>query len=377
MMNERQRYIATLMFQEPDRIPYRPGNGRRSTREAWHTQGLPEDVTDYHGYVRQQLGIDAPNTHQPRIHHGINLNMTPEFEEKVIETRPESQIVQDWKGNVCEIGLEFSPADLRGAPDFCTRAWLKCPVESRDDWPEIAQRYDPDDPSRFPEDFAQRCETLAARDYPAGLVLSGPFWQLREWCGFEGLCMLMLDDPPFVEQMIERWREFVAAMFDRAFARFVPDFVMVNEDMAYKEKPMIGPEMARRFLLPCWRRWAEQCRAAGVPIYEVDSDGHVGELIPIWLDAGFISNTPQEAAAGNDLPVYRLLYGERMAYRGGVDKRAMAQGGQSLRDEIDRLHPVIDAGGYIPSCDHAIPSDVSWPNFVEYCRLLAHATGWL
>jgi hypothetical protein len=47
-----------------------------------------------------------------------------------------------------------------------------------------------------------------------------------------------------------------------------------------------------------------------------------------------------------------------------------------LRAEIARLQPVIDAGGFIPGCDHGIPHDVSWPNFVEYNQLLAAATGW-
>ncbi|HWP39971.1 MAG TPA: hypothetical protein VNL70_03520 [Tepidisphaeraceae bacterium] len=66
-----------------------------------------------------------------------------------------------------------------------------------------------------------------------------------------------------------------------------------------------------------------------------------------------------------------------MAYRDGVDKRAIARGGAAIRAEIERLKPVIRAGGYIPSCDHGIPPDVSWPNFLDYCRLLAQATGWL
>lgn len=376
-MNERQRFVATLTFGRPDRIPFTPGGGRRSTRAAWREQGLPADVTDYHAYVRELIGIDPPDATQPHVNPGINFNMIPEFEEKVIETRPESQIVQDWKGNVCEIGLEFSPVDLRGAPDFCTRSWLSCPVESRADWPDMARRYDPNDPRRFPDDFARRCAALAERDYPSGLTFPGPFWQLREWCGFEGLCMLTLDDPAFVERMVELWRDFISAVLDKAFAHYVPDFVRFNEDMAYKQKPMIGPAMCRRFLLGCWTQWAEQCRSAGVPIVEIDSDGHVGELMPVWLEAGVNCNSPLEVAAGNDLPAYRRQYGQRMAYRGGVDKRAMAAGGQTLRDEIDRLRPVIEAGGYIPGCDHAIPSDVSWPNFVEYCRLLARVTGWL
>lgn len=39
--------------------------------------------------------------------------------------------------------------------------------------------------------------------------------------------------------------------------------------------------------------------------------------------------------------------------------------------------PVIKAGGYIPGCHHGIPPDVSWPDLVDYCRVLAQATGWL
>ncbi|MCX7827477.1 MAG: hypothetical protein N2689_18255, partial [Verrucomicrobiae bacterium] len=210
-----------------------------------------------------------------------------------------------------------------------------------------------------------------------GLIFPGPFWQLREWCGFEKLCVLFLDDPDFVREMIGLWEQFVVRMLRKTFAHYVPDFVLIGEDMAYKTKPMIGPDMCREFLLPTWRTWGEVCREAGVPIYDVDSDGYVGTLIPVWIEAGINCNCPQEVAAGNDLPAYRRQFGTRMAYRGGVDKRAMAKGGEVIRAELARLKPVIDAGGYIPGCDHGIPPDVSWPNFVEYCRLLAEATGWL
>jgi len=47
-----------------------------------------------------------------------------------------------------------------------------------------------------------------------------------------------------------------------------------------------------------------------------------------------------------------------------------------LEAEMDRVAPVARTGGYIPSCDHGIPSDVSWPNMVAYCDLLARMTGW-
>jgi uroporphyrinogen decarboxylase len=112
-------------------------------------------------------------------------------------------------------------------------------------------------------------------------------------------------------------------------------------------------------------------------VVTIDSDGYIGELIPLWIEAGFDGTWPVEAAAGNDLPTYRKIYGKKMAYGGGIDKRILAAGGQAMREELMRLAPVIRDGGYIPGCDHGVPPDISWPNFVEYTRLLAQLTGWL
>ncbi len=375
-MTERERYLATLLFQKPDRVPFQPGGGRRSTLEAWHRQGLPPQETDYLAHARKLIGIELPPT-QPAIGPGVDFRMVPQFEEKVIERRPGTLVVQDWKGNICEIADKFDPSYLRDAIDFVTRKWIRCPVESRADWPDMSRRYDPLDPKRFPSDWLERAAKLRKRDYPSAIVFPGPFWQLREWLGFEGLCTMIMDDPDFVREMIAFWQDFVSRLLARMFEQYVPDHIIFNEDMAYKSKPMVGPAQCRRFLLPCWRAWTEQARAAGVPILDVDSDGYVGDLIPVWIEAGMNCNSPQEVAAGNDLAAYRRIHGTTMAYRGGVDKRAMAKGGQVIRDEIERLLPVIRAGGFIPSCDHGIPPDVSWPNFVEYCRLLAKATGGL
>ena len=82
-------------------------------------------------------------------------------------------------------------------------------------------------------------------------------------------------------------------------------------------------------------------------------------------------------AAGNDLVEFRRRFGRKIAFRQGVDKRAIAKGGDVLRAEVDRLAPVVRDGGYIPGCDHGVPPDISWPNFVEFSRMLARMTGWL
>jgi len=67
-----------------------------------------------------------------------------------------------------------------------------------------------------------------------------------------------------------------------------------------------------------------------------------------------------------------------MAYTGGIDKRAIAAGGDTLYKEVMRVvPPLIKTGGFIPGCDHGIPPDVSFGNYREYVKLLAQLTGWM
>jgi uroporphyrinogen decarboxylase len=378
-MNPRDRYLKTLLFDRPDRVPLDPGGGRKSTRAAWHAQGLPADIEDGGAIAEYAYRLNGGTLDWPAGGEGFphNSRMIPEFEEKVIERGERTQVVQDWKGNVCEISTEFTTEYLRNAIDFVTRRWIKCPVESRADWVDMRRRYDPDDPARLAPDAEALGVRLKQRDHYLAINISGPFWQLREWLGFEGLCYLLKDDPGFVHEMAAFWDEFVARLLERTLRVVDLDEVHLSEDMAYKSFSMISPAMAREFMLPSYRRWGDIVRAAGVPVYAMDSDGFIGQLIPVWMEAGINTCDPIEVAAGNDLPAFRRQFGRRMAYKGGIDKRAMAAGGQAIVDEIDRLRPVIEDGGYVPSCDHGIPSDVSWPNFVRYVGLLARATGWL
>jgi uroporphyrinogen decarboxylase len=201
--------------------------------------------------------------------------------------------------------------------------------------------------------------------------------QLREWMGFEGLCIAFLEQPDLIRDMINFWCEYVSAMLDKSLKLLKLDYVLISEDMAYKQKSMISPKMTREFLLPSWRQWGEIIHSSGCPIFDVDSDGYVGELIPIWIEAGFNINDPVEIAAGNVLSEYKQKFGNKMAYLGGVDKREIAKGKDAIKTELERLKPIIKSGGFIPCCDHVIPADVSWPSMVEYVKQLAQTTGWL
>jgi uroporphyrinogen decarboxylase len=136
--------------------------------------------------------------------------------------------------------------------------------------------------------------------------------------------------------------------------------------------------MVRRFLVPAYDRWISEAKAAGVPVIFMDSDGQIEELIPIWIDVGINACGPMEVAAGNDVVEYRRRFGRKMAYTGGIDKRSIAAGGKVIEAEVMRVvPPLLVDGGIVPGCDHGVPPDISWPNYLEYARLLAELTGWL
>ena len=376
MMTPRQRYRETLLFGNPDRVPFQPGGPRESTLAAWHQQGLPEGV-NWHAHLYEVLGI-TPQPSRGGVDPGVDFRMIPTFEEKVLEHRDGHYIVQDWMGAITEISDKFDYTYIRSAKDFVTRKWHRFPVQNREDWENMKWRYDPRAPGRFPADFEERCARAKDRDAVVGIHFNAPFWQMREWCGMEGLCILMMDDPELVEEMAVFWTEFVSQTMAPILERVELDRVGMSEDMAYKAHSMISPAQVRRFLMPAYRRWVPEILASGCPVIDMDSDGYIGELIPLWIEAGINVCDPIEVAAGNDIVEFRRQFGKKIAYVGGIDKRALARGGAVMEAELKRvLPPLLKDGGYIPCCDHGGPPDISWPNFVAYARLLAQMTGWL
>jgi len=381
-MTSRERFRETLLFGHPDKVTLSPGGPRESTLRMWRTQGLPEGVP--HEAVLNQILEDAgaepmvPKGSAPQIGVGVSFQMIPTFEEKVLEHKDGHYIVQDWMGAITEISDEYDYTYIRSARDFVTRKWHKFPVESHDDWEEMKTRYDPKGPGRFPDDFEDRCRALENRDHVCAIHFNGPFWQMREWCGMENLCMLMADDPELVDEMAAFWTEFASATMAPILERIELDAVALSEDMAYKGHSMISQAMARRYLLPSYRRWVEESKSSGCPMVMMDSDGFIGELIPIWIESGINCCHPIEVAAGNDIVEFRETFGRKMAYMGGIDKRAIAKGGTVMEAEVMRLvPPLLEDGGFIPGCDHGVPPDISWPNFLEYFRLLARLSGWI
>ena len=85
-MTERERFIETLLFGKPDKIPLMPGGPRESTLKRWHQEGLPPGC-DWYAFLLKELGI-TKETGQTPISLDVSFKMMPEFEEKTAISLP-------------------------------------------------------------------------------------------------------------------------------------------------------------------------------------------------------------------------------------------------------------------------------------------------
>jgi uroporphyrinogen decarboxylase len=127
-------------------------------------------------------------------------------------------------------------------------------------------------------------------------------------------------------------------------------------------------------MTPCYKKITEFAYANGVDFVSVDSDGDCTELAEVLVEAGVNLLWPFERQAGNDLLAYRKKY-PKLGMMCGFDKTAMAKGKAEIDKEMEMVAEMLKYGGYIPSPDHLIPSDVSWENFKYYSIRLKEVIG--
>lgn len=376
MGKRRELYKKTLLFEPTAQIPMYINLARESTLNNWYRQGLKPGM-NYEQALSELLGIN-PLAFVHRSYAEVSFALNPTFSTKIISHQNGHYVIRDGTGALIEISDRYDASYLSQPKDFVTRRWLHFPVTDRKSWEEMKQRYDPRDDSRLPKDFSKRCKKIIDRDEVLILSFNGVFWQLREWCGFENLCIMMIEQPEFVEEMARFWESFVSTMLRRVLPLASFDGVFISEDMAYKAHAMISPKMVRQFILPAYFSWVPLIRNSGCALIELDSDGCVDELIPLFLEAGINCFSPIEVAAHCDIVQYRKLYGKQMAFLQGIDKRTIAAGGKAMEKHVSQVVNALSKdGGFIPGCDHGVPNDVTWDRYMEYTGFLAHLCGWI
>jgi len=356
-MDARRRFHETMHFGSPDRPPYWEMGFWGQTVDRWEDEGMPPDV-----HHAQLFGFDRRE--MVPINHGI----VPAFREETIE-ETDRYIIARWADGVVSKSLKEGTA--RGTRPSMDQRY-QFPVRDRASWQDFKRRLNAKSPSRRPLYWEDYKRSVRGRDYPLGIHGGSLFGYPRNWMGFEAANLMMYDDPGLMREIMEYLADFVIELITPALEEIGDiDYGIFWEDMCFKTASMISPKQFGEFMVPQYQRITGVMRKHGVDVIMVDSDGHVDDLIPLWLEAGINGVYPFEVAAGEDVVGLRKQYGRDLLMWGGIDKRALTKDKQVIEREVYSKAPfLLEQGGWIPGIDHAVPPDVPYQNFLHYRKLI-------
>ncbi|NQU22598.1 MAG: hypothetical protein HQ567_15085 [Candidatus Nealsonbacteria bacterium] len=204
------------------------------------------------------------------------------------------------------------------------------------------------------------------------VTIEGFFWFPRTLMGFTKISLAFYDQPELIHQINQDLTDYNLQLLEQIEKTCVPTFVTIAEDMSYNHGPMISEKHFDEFIAPYYRQIVPRLQEWNAPAI-VDTDGDVTQMIP-WLQREGINGAlPLERQAGVDGMAIREEFPEfRMV--GHFNKMVMHQGEQAIRDEFERMMPLMKSGGFIPSVDHQTPPNVTIEQYRLYRRLLDEYT---
>jgi hypothetical protein len=323
-MTGRQRFLETIRYGRPDRVPYFEEGIRDEVLERWRKQGLPEgtDVSDL-----------LPTDHRERI--GVNLEPIPPLDDAP--------------------AYELTVAELRA-------------------------RLDPTDERRLPDDWEAKVAAWRDRDHVLELPLHRGYFLsmgVRGWARFPGAVYPLKDDPAKVRAILDTYAECYAVLADRILSQIDVDMVSFSEPIGGNDGPLLGPSHYETFCLESYRGVMETCRRHGVPVLTLVTYANARDLVGSILKYGFDCLWGCEVNV--DAMDYRSLrqeFGRDLRLIGGIDLDALLGGKESIRHEVmAKVPPLLEQGGYVPLADGRVRENVPFENYRYYRELLAEVCG--
>lgn len=329
--------------------------------DAWKKQGLPENAD-----LAELFQFDPPGNHYLWQLGWCEAPFVPAFEEKVIETRGEYEVIQDVAGRHV---LFFRGRRSGFMPEF-----LDHPVKDQRTWEEnVKWRLDPNSPERY-ADLQERMKTAQAAA-AQGLMISqnliGGYMYLRSLIGPGDLLYMFCEQPELIHDCMNSWLQVADAVIAHHQQYVTLDEIYMAEDICYNHGALISPDMMREFLFPYYQQLIDNVRKRQIDksrhLYiHIDTDGNTNPVIPIYQEIGMDVMSPFEVAAGCDVVEIGMKYPNLVMF-GGIDKRILATSKEEIDRHLERILPTMrQRGGYIPTCDHGVPEEVPLENYLHY-----------
>ncbi len=364
-MTSRERVLAAINHQEPDRIPTAIWGGPYGIVDEVYLQlverfSLRDPVPAFRtghtiSYIDDRV-LDHLDTDTRYVWPGL-MPSSPRFESEDEPGLFYDSFGQTWK---------------RALPYYYTTEGVLKEAEI-DDIDRIVTWPDPQDPAwtvGVRERARMLKENTNAFVIARQITSHGPFQAACDLRDTQKFLMDLALNPAFVEALLSRIANTIDGLLKTmltACGEYIDMIELPGDDYASNQSTIISPKMFRSHFKPILKRFVDT-----VKNYRSDlkvmfhSDGYITPLLADLIEIGVDVVHPLEPVEAMDLDQVKQDYGAQLAFLGSIDiSHAMTGTPEDVANEVRRrINQLGPGGGYILAPSNHLQADVSPENIV-------------
>lgn len=366
-MTSRERVLAAMSHQQPDKVPIDLGGTRDSSI-----------VVEGYEKLKEYLNIEADNELCDRMMRVVKVD------ERVLKALDiDTRAV--WPGSTTKGGEDLGPRRYKDAwgverihPDGSyyfdqTSFPLSGEITMSDlanyPWP------DPDDPGLIRGLKEQIQRIRETTDCAAILTIPAPFVHITQYLrGFEDWYCDFVLNTKVLEALFDAVLEITMEIAKNELLEVGQevDIVICADDLGAQQGTQISKEDYRKYVKPRHEKYYRQVHDLSPAKLLFHTCGSVSTIIEDLIEIGVDILNPVQITAANMDPVeLKRKYGERITFWGAMDNHTILPRGSVSdvkRMVEERIEQMGEGGGYVLSSCHNIQPDVPVENIIAMFR---------
>lgn len=348
-MTPRERWLAVLNREKPDRIPI----------DYWSTGEASRKLMKH-------LGCENMDAVYQRLHIDKIVNVGGRY---IGPAPPAGEDIYGCRHEIADYGTGvYSECTYHPLAQYKTLDEIK---RNYDRWP------DPDwyDHSEIPKQIEGK------EMYPIRGGGSEPFLTYKSLRGQQQALIDLVENPEIVHFCLDKLFHLAYENTRRIYEQ-IPGKVVISyvaEDMGTQESLLLSPKHIHEFLLPRMKKIMDLVHQDGAFVFH-HNDGAVRSILPDMIKTGIdVLNPVQWRCAGMEREGLKRDFGDKIIFHGAVDNQyTLAFGSQEeVRQEVlDNIRILGEGGGYIIAPCHNIQA-VSPPENIVMMYETAYEHGWI
>jgi uroporphyrinogen decarboxylase len=367
-MTPRERVLAALRHEEPDRVPIvlgvsnATGIKMRPYRELKRLLGI--QAPDRYLYDWPELGT-AGVDEEVLLRLGSDVRGVWDVEPAEVLERnatrpPNTDYVNSWGSGARQIRPD------EWFPMVCPMADATTVAEIDDNpWPDM------DDPSRVAHVAAEAAHLAEDGRYAimATPWLLFPLERAFAMQGMDRFLMNLALHPDFAEALLWKLEGLCKTLMGHFLDALGPnvDLIKIGDDLGTQDSLLMSPTMYRSILKPVHADYVSFIRERTDAKVFFHSCGDVSPLIDDLVEIGIDVLNPIQTSAGklSNLREVKRRWGDLLSFCGGIDTHHVLPFGtpDEVREEVRRVISILGpGGGFLLSSVHTVMNEVPAEN---------------